>query len=394
MHDATYDTPKLSRLYGMSCSMQISFQGTQTNIIARHIMIIRDWRQNALGTKMSQTHQASMDPAHDPEEFISSCMEEVFAGMPLSAGQLLGLFEVPDSSLYTLADAANQITRDLNGSEVDVEQLANIKKNACSEDCSFCAQSALFDTGIDTYALPPADEIIESARSAKEQGADSYCLVAAWREPSKSDFESVCDIIRGINDKVGISIECSLGFLTPEQASRLKGLGVKRYNHNLETAPSKFAQVCTTHTYQDRLDTLEIARDAGLELCTGGIIGLGETRDQRMELVLELARIRPEEATINLLVPVPGTPLELQADLPRSEVIRMFAVLRFALPESIIKISGGRERLLDDGGRDLLLGGANGIITGGYLTTSGNDAKEDHAMIDDIGLEYTAPQKR
>lgn len=322
----------------------------------------------------------------DHSSIIHSCLEDVFAGAGLSIEQVESLFYVPDASLDVLADAANQITRDINGDSVDVEQLANIKKNACSEDCSFCAQSVLFDTGIETYALPPDAEIIESARQAKQDGADSYCLVAAWRQPSKKDFERVCSIIQGIVDDVGISVECSLGFLTPEQAMRLKSIGVKRYNHNLETAPSKFSEICTTHTYQDRLDTLMIARDAGLELCTGGIIGLGETRKQRLEMVLELARIAPEEVTINMLVPMPGTPLELQVQLPASEIVRMFAVLRFALPESIIKISGGRERVLDDDGKQLLLGGANGIITGGYLTTSGNDAKKDGAMIKEIGL--------
>ncbi len=319
-----------------------------------------------------------------PDELIASCLEDVFAGMGISAESVSELFNVPDSSLDALADAANQITRGFNGDAVDVEQLANIKKNACSEDCTFCSQSALFDTDVDTYSLPPAGEVVESARRAKAEGASSYCLVAAWREPSERDFEDVCRIIREINKEVGIPVECSLGFLTPEYAAALKTLGVRRYNHNLETARSKFPEICTTHTYQDRLDTLAVAREAGLELCTGGIIGLGETREQRLELVLELARLYPEEVTINLLVPVPGTPLELQTDLPAPEITRMFAVLRFVLPDSIIKISGGRERVLADDGRGLLLGGANGIITGGYLTTSGNEAKKDQVMIDEI----------
>lgn len=324
--------------------------------------------------------------ADGPRALVSSCLEDVFAGMGISSESAAALFNVPDSELGALADAANEITRDLGGRSVDVEQLANIKKNACSEDCSFCAQSALFDTGIDTYALPPAEEIVESARRARDEGADSYCLVAAWRQPSRKDFEDVCRIIRRINLEVGIPVECSLGFLTAQQARELKGLGVRRYNHNLETSRSKFPEICTTHTYQDRLDTLEIAREAGLELCTGGIIGMGETRDQRLELVMELARIRPEEVTINMLVPMPGTPLELQTKLPESEIVRVFAVLRFVLPESIIKISGGREETLDDDGKRLLLGGANGIITGGYLTRPGNDAGRDKTMIEEIGL--------
>ena len=229
--------------------------------------------------------------------------------------------------------------------------------------------------------------VVTKAKKAKEEGAESYCLVAAWREPSSKDFTNVCKIITEINEKVGISVECSLGFLTKEQATKLKELKVKRYNHNLETAKSKFSEICTTHTYQDRLDTLEIARDAGLELCTGGIIGLGETREQRIEMTLELARIYPEEVTINILVPVPGTPLELQVDLPNSEITRIFSVIRFLLPESVIKISGGRETNLDDSGEELLQSGANGIITQGYLTMDGNDAQKDRKMIEKIGLE-------
>lgn len=327
-----------------------------------------------------------MNHGADVNHPISECLKKVLAGTKISPEEASTLFDLPDESLTLLADAANRITRGFNDDYVDIEQLANIKKNACSEDCSFCAQSALFDTAIDTYALPPANEVVEAARRAKEDGADSYCLVAAWREPSRQEFEDVCHIIREINDNVGISIECSIGFLTPEQASTLKLLKVKRYNHNLETARSKFADICTTHTYQDRIDTLYVAREAGLELCTGGIIGLGETRAQRLELALDIARIDPEEVTINLLVPMPGTPLELQTNIPDSEIIRMFAVLRFLLPTAIIKISGGREAILDDDGKSLLLGGANGIITEGYLTTSGNSAQNDRLLVEEIGL--------
>jgi len=320
-------------------------------------------------------------------EFIKECQEKVLSGIGISSVDAEKLFNIPDESLKDLASCANEITRDFNGDKVDVEQLNNIKKNACSEDCTFCGQSAFFDTGIETYQLPNPEEIVTKAQKAKDEGAESYCLVAAWREPSTRDFEKVCKIISEVNDKVGITIECSLGFLTQEQARRLKDLKVKRYNHNLETSKSKFSEICTTHTYEDRLETLKIARNAGLELCTGGIIGLGETREQRLELALELARIYPEEVTINILVPIPGTPLELQTDLPNSEIIRIFSVIRFLLPESVIKISGGRETNLDDSGEELLQSGANGIITAGYLTMDGNEAKKDLQMIEKIGLK-------
>jgi biotin synthase len=320
-------------------------------------------------------------------EFIKECQEKVFSGIRISSEDAEKLLNIPEENIKDLAKCANEITRDFNGEKIDVEQLNNIKKNSCSEDCTFCGQSAFFDTGIDSYQLPTPEEVVTKAQKAKEEGAESYCLVAAWREPSHNDFEKVCKIITKVNDKVGISIECSLGFLTIQQATKLKELGVKRYNHNLETAKSKFAEICTTHTYEDRLKTLEIAREAGLELCTGGIIGLGETREQRLELTLELARIYPEEITINILVPVPGTPLELQTELPNSEIVRIFSVIRFLLPESIIKISGGRETNLSDSGEELLLSGANGIITAGYLTMGGNEAKKDLEMIEKIGLQ-------
>jgi len=321
------------------------------------------------------------------KKLIKESQEKIFSGIGITSDDVEKLFNIPDEYVKELAKAANEVTRDFNGKKVDIEQLNNIKKNGCSEDCSFCGQSAFFNTGIETYQLPAAEEVVTRAIKAKNEGAESYCLVAAWREPSVRDFDKVCNIIKQINEKVGINIECSLGFLTPNQAKKLKELNVKRYNHNLETARSKFAEICTTHTFDDRLKTLQIAREAGLELCTGGIIGLGETRKQRMELTLEIAAIMPEEVTINILVPVPGTPLELQTNLPNTEIVKMFAVTRFLLPESVIKISGGREINLDDDGQELLQSGANGIITSGYLTMSGNSPEKDFEMIKNIGLE-------
>ena len=315
---------------------------------------------------------------------VQDCLETVLGGRVVPNDSAAGLMEADVSEL---ALAANRITRHFRGNQIDIEQLYNIKMNGCSEDCTFCGQSAFFDTGIDSYQLPPAEDIVEKAVQAQRQGAVSYCLVAAWREPSPKNFENVCDIIRKIRRATTIQIECSLGFLSMEQAATLKRLGVKRYNHNLETAPSKFAQICTTHTYQDRLNTLRIARAAGLELCTGGIIGIGESRAQRLELILEIARLQPEEVTINMLVPIPGTPLDLQTPLPPHEISRVFAVARFMLPRSTIKISGGRETATADSGESLLRGGANGIITNGYLIIPGNRPTRDMEMIRSMGLE-------
>jgi biotin synthase len=318
---------------------------------------------------------------------IQSCKNNVIKNKKITESDAKKLFKIEDRFLKDLSDAANEITRFFHGKKIDVEQLTNIKKNYCSEDCSFCSQSAFFNTEIDDYKLQPAEEIIKEAEIAKNNGADSFCLVAAWREPSKNDFEMICNIIKEINSKIGISIECSLGFLTNDQAKKLKLLKVKRYNHNLETSRTKFPEICTTHTFDDRIKTLQIARAAGLELCTGGIIGMGETDEQRKEFVIEIAKLNPEEVTINLLVPFPGTPLELQKPLEIEEILRVFAVLRFLLPKSIIKISGGREVNLNDDGKELLLSGANGIISAGYLTLGGNSINKDTKMIKEIDLE-------
>lgn len=320
-------------------------------------------------------------------DIIEYCKKKVLDKRNLTFEETKNLFNVSDHELKKLAKSANEITRKFNGLKVDVEELNNIKKNGCSEDCVFCAQSAFYDTQIERYHLPTASEIVKQAQKAKNDGAVSYCLVAAWREPTEKEFDQVCDIISQINDKVGIKVDCSLGFLTKEQAKKLKELGVHRYNHNLETSRSKFPEICTTHTFQDRINTLKIVRDAGIQLCTGGILGMGETRKQRLELILDIASLSPEEVTINILVPMPGTPLELQTPLPKSEIIRTFAVLRFLLPYSIIKISGGRELSQDDQGEELLQSGANGIITSGYLTMDGNEPQKDIQMIEKIGLE-------
>jgi biotin synthase len=324
---------------------------------------------------------------NDTKQLITNYKDIVFGKRSLTDEMVNKLFNIDDKFLRDLSNAANEITRVFQGSKIDVEQLANIKKNYCSEDCTFCSQSAFFDTGIDKYQLMTSEEVVRQATDAKKAGAHSYCLVAAWREPSENDFEQVCHIIEEVNEKVGISIECSLGFLTIKQAKKLKELGVVRYNHNLETSESKFHEICTTHTYQDRINTLHIAREAGLELCTGGIIGMGETRNQREELVQAIGRLDPEEVTVNLLVPFPGTPLELQTPLNLEEILRVFAVLRFLLPKSIIKISGGREVNLKDDGKELLLSGANGIISAGYLTLGGNSMEKDVKMIEEIDLE-------
>lgn len=320
-------------------------------------------------------------------KFIANCKEKVLSGQKISQEEVKILINVSDTALQFLSDAANEITRKFNGDIVDVETLINAKKGNCPEDCSFCSQSAFYKSGIDTYKLLPSEIIIDNAKKAKENGVKSFCLVCAWRGPSEHDFEQICDIIQKVNDQVGIEVNCSLGFITEKMAIRLKNLGVKRYNHNLESSRSFFPNICSTHTYQDRIDTAWIAKNNGLELCCGGIIGMGESRMQRLEFGLDLSELSPEECPINILVSQKGTPLESQTKLSLGEILRTIAVFRFLMPKTILKIAGGREIHLANEQEKVLLGGANGIITGGYLTIGGNTPKDDLQMIARIGLE-------
>ncbi|MGI0047787.1 MAG: biotin synthase BioB [Nitrosotalea sp.] len=320
-------------------------------------------------------------------ECITSCKDKVLAGQSITMHEAEKLINVSDESLHFLSDAANEITRKISGKLVDVESLINAKKGKCQEDCSFCSQSAFYKSGIDTYKLLPTDIIVQNALVSKENGVKSFCLVCAWRGPTQNDFEQICDIIKEINDKVGIEVNCSLGFIDESMALQLKELKVKRYNHNLEAARSFFSKICTTHTYDDRMNTNWIIKKTGLELCCGGIIGMGETRMQRLELGLDLAKLGPEECPINILVPQKGTPLEIQPRLALPEILRTIATFRFLMPRTILKIAGGREVYLSSEQEKALLGGANGIITGGYLTIGGNSPVEDFSMISRIGLE-------
>jgi biotin synthase len=324
----------------------------------------------------------------NPEQiFIMQCKKKVLSGQKITVDEAVSLINISDESLQFLSDAANEITRTLNGDVVDVETLINAKKGSCPEDCTFCSQSGFYKTGIDTYKLLPAEIIVDNARKAKNGGAKSFCLVCAWRGPSEHDFEEICKIVEKVNSEVGIEVNCSLGFITDKMARRLKELGIKRYNHNLETAKSFFSRICTTHTYQDRINTAKIVKRNGLELCCGGIVGMGESRIQRLELGLALAQLNPEECPINILVSQKGTPLELQPKLSISEILRTVAVFRFLMPKTILKLAGGREVHLANDQEKVLLGGANGIITGGYLTIGGNTPQEDFQMISKIGLE-------
>ena len=291
------------------------------------------------------------------------------------------------NDIITLSSYANSITRKYNGDKVDVESLINAKSGNCPEDCSFCAQSSFYDSGITKYPLLPKERILERAKIAKESGSSSFCLVCAYRAPPEKDFNQICEIIQSIKSSVDIEVNVSLGFMTPQRARKLKALGVKRYNHNLETSESYFSQICRTHDFDDRLNTARIVKAEGLELCCGGIIGMGETPIQRIELAFSIASLQPDEVPMNILIPKGGTPIQNSPCLNPMEIIKMIAIWRFIIPKTILKIAGGREIHLRDTEELALKAGANGIITGGYLTTTGNHSDKDISMIRKVGLE-------
>ncbi len=319
-------------------------------------------------------------------EFIDSCMKKVISGNSISFDEAEKL--ISTNNLTKLAHCANIITKKFNQEKVDVESLINAKSGNCPEDCSFCAQSAFYETGITKYPLLSDEIILEKAKEAQKSGSASFCLVCAYREPSQNDFEKICKIIENLKNEVNLDINVSLGFMTPERAKRLKLLGVKRYNHNLEASESFFSKICNTHDYSDRVKTARIVKEAGLELCCGGIIGMGESRRQRIELAYSLSALDPDEVPINILIPREGTPKELDnCSIDPVDIIRTIAVWRFIMPKTILKIAGGREVHFNDGGRLALQAGANGIITGGYLTTNGNEPNKDIQMIHKIGLD-------
>jgi len=295
---------------------------------------------------------------------------------------------ISTDNLIKLADSANLITRKFSQDSVDVETLLNAKSGNCPEDCSFCAQSTFYETGITKYPLLPDEIILDKAVEAKMNGAASFCLVCAYREPPQNEFEKICKVIERLRKEVDLDINVSLGFMTPQRAQRLKLLGVKRYNHNLEASESFFSEICKTHDFADRVKTARTVKDAGLELCCGGIIGMGETPKQRIELAFSLSTLEPDEVPINVLIPRKGTPKELEnCSINTMDIIRTIAVWRFIMPKTILKIAGGREVYFKDNGKLALQAGANGIITGGYLTTNGNAPNKDIQMIHEIGLD-------
>ncbi|PPC92125.1 MAG: biotin synthase BioB [Methylobacter sp.] len=296
------------------------------------------------------------------------------------------LFNLPFNDLIFKAQTLHRQYFDPN--EVQISSLLSIKTGSCSEDCGYCPQSARYDTGLPSEALMPLDQVLAAANNAKTQGASRFCMGAAWRQPKDRDIEKVADMIAGVK-ALGLETCVTLGMLTDSQTQRLKQSGLDYYNHNLDTSEQYYSEIITTRTYQDRLDTLARVRDAGINVCCGGIVGMGESHDDRAKLLAQLANLpkHPESVPINMLVQVEGTPLMGTEPLDAFTFVRTIAVARVMMPASRVRLSAGRKAMSDEMQALCFLAGANSIFYGEKLLTTENPmTNEDWSLFNKLGL--------
>ncbi len=321
------------------------------------------------------------------DDILDEARRQVLArGIGLSREQVLAVLELPDDSVPEALALAHEVRMRWCGPEVEVEGIVSVKTGGCPEDCHFCSQSGRFDTPVRAARLD-IPSLVEAARETAATGATEFCIVAAVRGPDARLMAQVRDGVAAINDAVEINVACSLGILTRAQAEDLRDLGVHRYNHNLETARSHFAEVVTTHTWEERWETLQLVREMGMEVCCGGIIGMGESLEQRAEFAAELAELDPDEVPLNFLDPRPGTPFG-DLDAPTTmDALRTIAAFRLALPRTVLRFAGGRELTLGDlGTRQGVLGGINALIVGNYLTTLGRSPQDDLDLLAELKM--------
>ena len=301
--------------------------------------------------------------------------------------QALELLELPFNDLLFRAHTVHR--EHFKPNEVQLSTLLNIKSGGCPEDCGYCPQSARYDTGLEATPLMNVDEVLAAARNARAAGATRFCMGAAWRAPKDKDVEQVAGLVSAVKG-LGLETCVTLGMLKPAQAERLKGAGLDYYNHNLDTSPEHYGQVISTRTYQDRLDTLDAVRTAGINVCCGGIVGLGETLKDRAGLLCQLANlpVPPESVPINQLVRVEGTPLAAQAPVDCFDVVRTIAAARIMMPGAYVRLSAGRKELGEAGQALAYFAGANSIFYGEQLLTTPNPQQdEDMRLFSRLGIE-------
>lgn len=338
------------------------------------------------------TQAAEATTAGDTDrDILATAREQVLEqGVGLTQDQVLRVLQLPDQRLEELLALAHEVRMQWCGPEVEVEGIISLKTGGCPEDCHFCSQSGLFASPVRSAWLD-IPSLVEAAKQTAKSGATEFCIVAAVRGPDERLLAQVAAGIEAIRNEVDIQIACSLGMLTQEQVDRLSAMGVHRYNHNLETAKSHFPNVVTTHSWEERWDTLRMVREAGMEVCCGGILGMGETLEQRAEFAANLAELEPDEVPLNFLNPRPGTPFGDLEVLPAADALRAVAAFRLALPRTMLRFAGGREITLGDlGAKQGILGGINAVIVGNYLTTLGRPAEADLELLVDLQMPIKA----
>ncbi|WP_078288089.1 MULTISPECIES: biotin synthase BioB [Mycobacteriaceae] len=338
------------------------------------------------------TQAAEATTAGDTDrDVLAIAREQVLEqGVGLTQDQVLRVLQLPDDRLEELLALAHEVRMQWCGPEVEVEGIISLKTGGCPEDCHFCSQSGLFASPVRSAWLD-IPSLVEAAKQTAKSGATEFCIVAAVRGPDERLLAQVAAGIEAIRNEVDIQIACSLGMLTQEQVDRLSAMGVHRYNHNLETAKSHFPNVVTTHSWEERWDTLRMVREAGMEVCCGGILGMGETLEQRAEFAANLAELEPDEVPLNFLNPRPGTPFGDLEVLPAADALRAVAAFRLALPRTMLRFAGGREITLGDlGAKQGILGGINAVIVGNYLTTLGRPAEADLELLVDLQMPIKA----
>lgn len=305
---------------------------------------------------------------------------------PLSLDQLAALAALPDTSVPALAALAHEVRLAWCGPEVEVEGILSAKTGGCPEDCHFCSQSAKFETQVLATPFLDTEEVLRAAEETAQLGASEFCIVLAVRGPDERTMQRLLELVPLVRDRVGINVAVSAGILTDEQARRLAEGGVHRYNHNLETARSFFPQVVTTHSWDERFETCRLVHRYGMELCCGVLLGMGESVEQRIELIGQLREVEPAEVPINFLNPRPGTPFGDRPLVEPLEAIRWIAIFRLGLPGVILRYAGGREVTLRELQALGMTSGINALIVGNYLTTLGRSPQDDLQMLDDLRM--------
>jgi biotin synthase len=314
----------------------------------------------------------------------------VDSGTGLGYEDVLAVLRLPDEALPAVLQVAHEVRMRWCGPEVEVEGIVSLKTGGCPEDCHFCSQSGQFSSPVRAVWLN-IPELVEAARQTRATGASEFCIVAAVRGPDERLMSQLREGVRAIQAAVDIQIAASLGMLTQAQVDELVEMGVHRYNHNLEAARSFFPEIVTTHSWQERWETCQMVKESGMELCCGGLVGMGETLEQRAELAVQLGALEPHEVPLNFLNPRPGTPLGDRPLMSSTDALRTIAAFRLALPRTILRYAGGRELTLGDlGTREGLLGGINAVIVGNYLTTLGRDPKRDLVLLSELQMPIKA----